>query len=836
MVTDDRFSDFVDPLENYSGLSLFPKTFEVIHASNSDDLDGQLQAIHNHLKSLALRSPDKLREQANKILDGNSKSLNTKTTSDLAPMGKNEALPALPKVNPRERRPALNRKRARFSLKPNSSHPAVSSEPALDLKKLKNPEEFFMAYERHENAKREILKQIGGNLSDSEQQNTSLIERPRRPGMLGHDKRRSIKYKHLYSCEDSETGKNVPSSQERNDSSILSPIYHSSQEETEQGFTSQETELVGSISKEDHKVDEILDQLLSYNCEDLDGDGVLNILQEHLQIKPVELEKLQLPDFQEIPKIDLKSSRSGKLPTRSRVLLDVENILKGLSSKTPTKHGPGAESPFSYGASPTPPKSPFASFLLVHQEILRSSLSNDRFSAHDIDQPVRSSSFIESINKEIDFADERRQSEETVFEKDDNVEVAVIDTSKQDGALNVGSSASHVPVDDNIMNNDMVNSVMNDRACERDANGDAQADRTNVEDKVQVEDAVQETLLPAQSGIEMLNLALDNSNKQSHLGLGAESPFSYGASPTPPKSPFASFLLLNQKNLRSSLSNDRFSAHDIDQPVRSFSFIESINKEIDFADERRQSEETIFEKDDNVEVAMTDTSKQDGALNVGSNASYVPVDGNIMNNDMDNSVMNDRACEHDANGDAQANRTNVEDKVQVEDAVQGTLLPAQSGLEMMDLALDNSNKQSHLDEPSTASIHDQEDRNPEIPDNDSEQDSEMEEEHPNMPLDKNHKATTQSQKSRKRRKSSQGKSLGGAGTHWESGVRRSTRIRCRPLEYWKGERLLYGRIHRTLPTVIGLKYASPGKGNGALTLKSYVSAEHQDLVELAGLH
>jgi hypothetical protein len=35
----------------------------------------------------------------------------------------------------------------------------------------------------------------------------------------------------------------------------------------------------------------------------------------------------------------------------------------------------------------------------------------------------------------------------------------------------------------------------------------------------------------------------------------------------------------------------------------------------------------------------------------------------------------------------------------------------------------------------------------------------------------------------------------GHGTSWKSGVRRSTRIRTRPLEYWKGERLLYGRIH-----------------------------------------
>lgn len=47
----------------------------------------------------------------------------------------------------------------------------------------------LLCFDCFADAKREILKQIGGNLSDSEQQNTSLIERPRRPGMPGHDKR-----------------------------------------------------------------------------------------------------------------------------------------------------------------------------------------------------------------------------------------------------------------------------------------------------------------------------------------------------------------------------------------------------------------------------------------------------------------------------------------------------------------------------------------------------------------------------------------------------------------------------------------------------------------------
>lgn len=289
---------------------------------------------------------------------------------------------------------------------------------------------------------------------------------------------------------------------------------------------------IGSIAKEDQKVDEILDQLLSLHGEDLEGDGAVNILQERLQIKPLKLEKLQLPDFPEIPKIDLKSSRIGKLPRRSQVLSDIDNLLQGPSSKTPMKHRLGVESPISYVASPTPPKNPFASLSLLNQRILRSSVSNDPFSAHDIDQPVRNASSTNSLNKEFDLADEGTQSKETAFENGDNIEVAQADTSKrqqskepvrdssctdglseelnvadagkqyketafengdnlevaqadsseQDVVLNMGSSASHVPVDDNTINSDMDNQVMNSEACERETDEDAEANGTNVEE------------------------------------------------------------------------------------------------------------------------------------------------------------------------------------------------------------------------------------------------------------------------------------------------------------------------------------------------------------------
>ncbi|VVA91457.1 unnamed protein product [Arabis nemorensis] len=83
------------------------------------------------------------------------------------------------------------------------------------------------------------------------------------------------------------------------------------------------------------------------------------------------------------------------------------------------------------------------------------------------------------------------------------------------------------------------------------------------------------------------------------------------------------------------------------------------------------------------------------------------------------------------------------------------------------------------------------------------------------------------------------KSLAGAGTKWESGIRRSTRIKSRPLEYWRGERFLFGRIHQSLATVIGIKYESPGKEKSEkpkLKVKSFVSDDYKELIDLAALH
>ena len=43
----------------------------------------------------------------------------------------------------------------------------------------------------------------------------------------------------------------------------------------------------------------------------------------------------------------------------------------------------------------------------------------------------------------------------------------------------------------------------------------------------------------------------------------------------------------------------------------------------------------------------------------------------------------------------------------------------------------------------------------------------------------------------------------------ETGVRRSTRQRVRPLEWWRNEHVIYGREHRSLASVVGVSMRSP---------------------------
>ncbi|XP_024540153.1 uncharacterized protein LOC9660708 isoform X2 [Selaginella moellendorffii] len=81
-----------------------------------------------------------------------------------------------------------------------------------------------------------------------------------------------------------------------------------------------------------------------------------------------------------------------------------------------------------------------------------------------------------------------------------------------------------------------------------------------------------------------------------------------------------------------------------------------------------------------------------------------------------------------------------------------------------------------------------------------------------------------------------------SGMEWKNGRRCSTRYRSRPLEYWRGEKLLYGRVHKTMPTLIGIKHSSPmpphpkrGEKPKEFKVESFVPDQFKHLVKLAAI-
>ncbi|XP_059432932.1 centromere protein C-like [Corylus avellana] len=741
MVAELRSSDPMDPLSAYSGLALFPRTFGVApDPSKPYDPDTDLDAIHNYLKSLALQCPNKFLEEAKMVLDGSSELANYPAIKEknVGAVEDKESLQA--------RRPALGRKRARFFLKSNLIQPTESLEPSLDIEQLKDPEEFFLAYERLENAKRELQKQIGGVSMDLDEHNPSKTARQRRPGILG----RSVRYKHRYSSVISENNENILSSQETFDSGIVSPTNDISQRKTNHDLASKERYIAGSTDNPENKVSEILDELLSGNFEDLEGDRAVSILQKRLQIKPIDLEKLNLPELRDIQKIDLKSSRRNMLRPR-KALADIDNMLKGISSKSHVKLIPEAESSFHHISSPTPPSSLSASLSVLQRQILSSKSSSDPFPNPDFGHsPAKNFSSTKCTLKESDL-------------DHTGMQLSTCDELK-----------SPLVEEDNIDN-----------------------------------------LLKGISSKTLVKLIQE-----------AKSPFHHIASPTPPRSPLASLSLLQRQILQSKPSNDPFSIPDFGHsPAKNSSPIECMPKESDLDHTGMQlsncnelksplvgEDDTATAETDSQDVAIEDvtctseaivhdnSSKLSFRVDVGSSGTHVDMEDNVGGS-MDIEVIDEQLSRHDADIDAQENGSNkLEDKVEdmPQEQVEAVASP-ECSVNMVDTTEENSNYiRTPLDQSNPAVVEDHAVHGlSQSPDNVPEQSIEKIQESIEVSLNEQINAKSRLHRERKSKERSHRKSLAGAGLLWKSGVRRSTRIRTRPLEYWKGERLLYGRIHQS---------------------------------------
>ncbi|KAL0415287.1 UNVERIFIED_CONTAM: Centromere protein C [Sesamum latifolium] len=381
MASEASLSDSVDPLSGISGPLLFPRTIrpsaDVPVPVDPKDLD----SIHNFMKSLELRSPEKLMNEAKRIVDGGAEFLESKLGSFADNVGITDANAAKGKDRPQERRPGLQlaRKRGTFSLKTSVSQPSVSLKPTLNIDQLHDPDEFFDAYERAENAKKET-KTVGCNIDNVNLYKPSNTARCRRPGILG----KSYNYKHRISSEPSENDM-LMASQETVDQGISSAPEDELQEKLVHPDPNpnpdadlEEVEPAVSMKKTDNEVSDILEELLSCNNEDLEGDGALNLLQEKLKIKPLDLGNLYIAELPDVGTTSISTvTESLKKPCRSSLVID--SVLKNLTMKSPVAN------PVNPVSSPTPPRSPCASLSLLKKRILQPNPLRDPFSPTHVD-------------------------------------------------------------------------------------------------------------------------------------------------------------------------------------------------------------------------------------------------------------------------------------------------------------------------------------------------------------------------------------------------------------------------------------------------------------------
>ncbi|XP_004511206.3 centromere protein C, partial [Cicer arietinum] len=359
------------------------------------------------------------------------------------------------------------------------------------------------------------------------------------------------------------------------------------------------------------------------------------------------------------------------------------------------------------------------------------------------------------------------------------------------------------------------------------------------------------------------------------------------ASPTPPRSPFASLLSLQKHISQSKPSVDPFATHEIDHvSTRNYSPTHMIHQEVNTDGSSKLSnelsapiiEDVIAAGETNKILDISENSKEDNSgkssdkvnallfedrVAVTETSSVqVPVI-NCTSTPQKSMVDNSREPEFDANVDLNEHHVDMDVDIggsgmrqKVMDDTEGTQnIEPNEPYQFEDKTLEDNSQEL------TASIStDSANFNLVIPLADQSnpvgfqassmnKQSRRSDDGPEQclqektvgsvaPVNGQKRVKLRVQKESKgKKKLVQRKSLADAGTSWESGVRRSTRFRTRPLEYWKGERMVYGRVHQSLTTVIGVKCMSPGSdGKPTMKVKSFVSDKYKELFEIASLH
>lgn len=708
-----------DPLQDYSGLSLFPRKLALPPgALKSTDSD---ESTHDFMKSMELRSPHKYLEQAKSTVDSNRELLNLEFDSLLATNNEHEDGAANRKEILRGRRPGLGRKKAQFTMIPKLSQPPMSSEPLRDVELSRDPKEFFAYFERREMAEKELRRLKGANVGNVIDLGLPRPERRRRPGLLG----RTATYKHFYpSSTLPQNNDTLISSQGIVEKGLLSPVNHTSQPEADSRVESEK-----KLTESESKISTLFDELLG--LKDLDKDGISSLVLERLQIKPTIIDEIPIPVFQ-----------GSRINSKSRTALsDIQNLGQMVRGKASAKDKHVAKSPFQSLASSRPSISPLASISAFQKHIQQSNMSNDRFSALDLSPP-------------------RKSSLGDVDEQSNN-----LDTRKEFIASGSSELNSMLPEVDDSAVDELVSSEMI-------------ADRNDIQYDKSVKDRF--------SRPEVSNMTARSTDADSGGDVDA-------------------FSCFHDKMLVDDVGEEPLPSGQVDANMESSSRIHTVLQTVG-----------TDESDENVGIMSQDVEPFINELTVDR--------------------MKSKGHMTDHVNPAAGEPSYIADVILVQHS-QNTQGPSEVHLN------DRNTAENPSESSSKRKVHIQ--SHAEVPWNDQSKAEVPPRKGPKgkakepleVPLNDLSKALPP-QKSHKRKAFSRRHSLAAAGTHWEEGKRKSSRIKMRPLEYWKGERFLYGRVHESLATVIGLKYSSPEKDaedrfgeTRNMKIKSYVSGEYEELVK-----
>ncbi|CAN6879108.1 unnamed protein product [Brassica oleracea] len=614
-------------------------------------------------------------------------------------------------ANKRERRPAYERKRGHFTFKPTTTSESPQKEPTFDPSKYPKPGEYFAAYDRFLLAQREWQKQTGTFVNETHQ----YQPRPRRPELPG---RKRGTYKHTYtaSCpiglKTSEKENPIPSEQ------VL-------EENTAAHVKTADREVDGesndSTAYTDKNLENILTELLACSPDELDGDAGVKLLQERLNIKPVNEEMLSFPDFPDVRRMDLKAS--GRNPSKPRTALsNIQNLLKGINSDGSRKK-----------SQASPSYSP-----------------EDQFSFPD----------------RLNLLPGDQQPGEVDITKDLN---ACLGSSVASDADKIIPNASPSNVGTHVASEFNISVQKSSYEGVPDTNSSPYRNADNCE----VDDSIT-NINPATLEA---NVDMQTKENEGDVPMGE-----------------------SEANI-----NTR----------RRESYVDNLAEDAPGEDARM---DPFTVEDETIPYQQEESSK---SLNA-TREQYNAMDGFIEHE------------EHTQGQHGEENdNTDTARRVQVENAQQEapSSSPKQTNKRSKRGASDSNMKKR------SKTVHDETEKDKQTKTLSRESGAKKQTKgKANERKEKTQKKTV----TRESKMFSRRKSLAAAGTNWEAGVRRSTRIKSRPLEYWRGERFLYGRVHKSLTTVIGIKYESPGKnGKGetrALKVKSFVSDDYKELVESAALH